>query len=712
MKKTFYKPFHSFVLRSPLYPLEAKDFDAYKNSDCFREAIFLASPELFNGNNSSDPKKQEKFDHSLQKYFHRASTRCTPFGLFAGCSVGRIGEQTRIELEKIENYKRCTRLDMQYLCALIQEIERLPELRTKLLYFPNDSLYRQGGKYRYIEYRYKKTQRLHQVVALEIDEALEQILSLAAKGATIQELSSSFVNQDISYEDAVTYVNEVIESQVLKSELDPCVVGEDVLKTLIVKLSRFGQISILNKLHQIQKLLSEIDAQPIGSTLPLYTEIMKVIRDIGVGFEEKYLFQTDLYIPVKEAVVSKQTTDRLANLIHFLARISPAKSSATLTEFARAFQKRYEEREIPLAEVLDRELGLGYPLSGSRDGDVSPLVEDIILPYQQSNITEIHQSPADRILFRKYVDCIRNGQNKVILSDDDFKDFSFMHTFPDTFAVMCSLTNQNELFIRSIGGSSGVNLLGRFCHLDADIEKLVREVVEYEQKSNPDVIYAEISHLQESRIGNIASRPAVREYTLHYLSNFDRNETNIAVTDLMLSFRDGRLFLRSKKYDKEIAPRLTCAHNYSLSPIPIYRFLCDMQYQGKTGGLQCGWGAPVAEMDYLPRIEYKGIILSRQQWKIKLEEVKGFDKLSEVELDDKMRQLLQARGIPDSVVIPDNDNELFLDFRDRSCQRIFLTTLAKRKGIVIEEFLFDRSHSVVRSEGRGYTNEMIFVFHK
>ena len=712
MDKLIYKPFQKFVLRSPLYSLEAMNSNAYKHTDSFREAIFLASPELFNGNSSSDPKKQEKFELSLQKYYNRASTRCTPFGLFAGCSIGRIGEETLIELESLENCKRCTRLDMQYLCALIQEIERTPEIREILRYYPNDSLYKLGNKYRYIEYHYKKTKRYHNVVSLEVDEALEQVLSLAAEGATVEELTNSFFNEDITRYEAETYVHEVINSQVLKSELDPCVVGGDVLQTLVAKLSLYHDIPFLDKLIRIQKLLEKIDTQPPGTALPVYTEITNIIREIGVNFEEKYLFQTDLLRPVKTAVVSKQITDRLANLIHFLSRITPAKAPATVTEFARAFHDRYEEREIPLAEAMDRELGLGYPLSEGRSGDISPLVDDIILPYQQSYITEIHQYPVDRILLRKYVDCIRNGQNKVILSVEDFKDLSFTYSFPDTIAVMCSQINQNKLYIRSIGGSSGANLLGRFCHLDAGIENFVKEVTEYEQKSTPDVIYAEISHLPESRTGNIASRPAIREYTLHYLSNFERNEPNIPISDLMLSVRDGRLFLRSKKYDKEIAPRLTCAHNYSLSPIPVYRFLCDLQYQGKTGGLRCGWNAPLSEMDYLPRIEYEEIILSREQWKVKPEEVKGFEKLSDVDLDNKLRRLLQARGIPDLVVIPDNDNELFLNFQDHSCQRIFLSTLAQRKGIVIEEFLFDPAQAVVRSEGSGYTNEMIFIFHK
>lgn len=224
MKPSF-SPFDKFVFRTPLFPLDNLLETEAVNSDVFREAIFLASPELYEGCASKDAKKQEKFNQSLLKYYHRATTRCTPFGLFAGCSVGKIGESTSLELKPSENYKRCTRLDMQYLCALIQKIESLPALRRQLRYYPNDSLYKIGGKYRYIEYRYHNRHRLHSVVSLEIDEALECLLSLAADGATMEQLSRSLTDDEISMEQAVEYVNEVIDSQVLKSELDASVVG-------------------------------------------------------------------------------------------------------------------------------------------------------------------------------------------------------------------------------------------------------------------------------------------------------------------------------------------------------------------------------------------------------------------------------------------------------------------------------------------------------
>lgn len=304
MKPTFI-PFPDFVFRTPLFPLDAPAEDTTLSPE-FREALYLASPELYEGCVSKDRKKQTKFERSVLKYRHRAMTRCTPFGLFAGCSTGKIADSTSIELPATTDNKRRTRLDMQYLCALIQEIERDPNVRKQLVYYPNDSLYEIGGKYRYVEYRYKKSQRQHTVASLEIDEALATLLNTAADGATIEQLVQALVDDEITTEQAHEYVIETIASQVLKSELDPCVVGEDVLDTLIDKLSRLQNVPILQPLRQIQELLNRIDAQPVGTTLPLYDEILSTVKNIGVGYEPKYLFQTDMFKPVHRAQVDEK----------------------------------------------------------------------------------------------------------------------------------------------------------------------------------------------------------------------------------------------------------------------------------------------------------------------------------------------------------------------------------------------------------------------
>lgn len=115
MKPTF-TPFPDFVFRTPLFPLDAPAEDTTLSPE-FREALYLASPELYEGCVSKDRKKQTKFERSVLKYRHRAMTRCTPFGLFAGCSTGKIANSTLIELPATTDNKRRTRLHAISVCS-------------------------------------------------------------------------------------------------------------------------------------------------------------------------------------------------------------------------------------------------------------------------------------------------------------------------------------------------------------------------------------------------------------------------------------------------------------------------------------------------------------------------------------------------------------------------------------------------------------------
>src|SRR6185295_7783108 len=96
-----------------------------------------------------------------------------------------------------------------------------------------------------------------------------------------------------------------------------------------------------------------------------------------------------------------------------------------------------------------------------------------------------------------------------------------------------------------------------------------------------EAVFAEIVHLPEGRIGNIAARPVLRAYEIPYLgcsgAALDRQ---IPVTDLRVAVRGGRVRLRSERLGREVIPRLTCAHNFSRRSLGLYRFLCALQLEG------------------------------------------------------------------------------------------------------------------------------------
>src|SRR5262245_11362095 len=101
-----------------------------------REALFVASPDLDERfevwQREPESEAGQKIERALVRYFARMAGRATPFGLFAGCSVGTVGAETSILLPDRASYRRHTRLDMDYLVLLTDALAREPGLRRGL----------------------------------------------------------------------------------------------------------------------------------------------------------------------------------------------------------------------------------------------------------------------------------------------------------------------------------------------------------------------------------------------------------------------------------------------------------------------------------------------------------------------------------------------------------------------------------------------------
>ena len=462
--------------------------------------------------------------------------------------------------------------------------------------------------------------------------------------------------------------------------------------------------------------LTEIDSHPIGDTGGIYPAIIKNIGKTNVSTEIKYLFQTDLLKPVLHSTVNRKIIKDIQNALIFLNKISPPTPSQTnLSKFKENFIKRYEDREMPMLFVLDAELGIGY--ANNNSGDINPIIDDLIIPHGKPT-TNVSFIPVHAILLQKYQ---QSTQKVIELTDEDVKGIdATWDDLPQTFSVICQIIRDNEqgstVYFQSIGGFSAANLLGRFCHLDEQILNHTLDITEKEANANPDVIFAEILHLPESRTGNILLRPVLRTYEIPLLAKSEVSEDNILrADDMYISVINNRIILRSKRLNKEIIPRMSTAHNFrGQNPVPAYHFLCDMQHQNGRSGFGFTWNEAAQQMDYLPRVVYKNCILSRARWRV--HEKGKMKTFYEIKNDDELLQKIKewqvTKKIPDMVLLDDGDNELFVDMNNPVSIRACLSIIKKRPFFHLEEFLFDPTTAVVRSQEGVFTNEFIFSFYR
>lgn len=715
-----YLPFPDFVLRTPLLPFNSLNSNSPSNlsEPLIKEAIFLASPVLlseFNKKGVLNIKEQDRIEYALARYLSRMTTRCTPFGLFAGCTLGKTGNQTNFIIG--DTISRKTRLDMYFLYTLYDYLIKIPEIKNKIKYYSNNSLYRVGKKYRYVEYQATESGRRYEITGVDRSPYLDKILRLASNGTDIQSLIVGLNIDEIPEKDIRLFIDELINSQILIGELCQSVVGDDFLTRVIHLLEAIEcNDSLLAFLKEIRYILDKIDTENSG--LGLYEKIIETIEKTKIPFKEAYLFQTDMFKEAINVSLGDEVSEELQKVMEFLNKITPAQNNESINQFQRRFYERYEDREMSLLEVLDPELGIGYP-SGYESNDISPLVDNMFLPLRMEQ-GNVQINSFETLLLKKVAECIANNQHEIILTNNDIKDFtSNWEDLPPTiytlFETIRSKSDDVLIKLDYFGGSCGANMIGRFAYADENLNLLVKTITQKEKELLPDAILAEIVYLPESRMGNILYRPHIRDYEIPYMAYSDLPSNQLLhLSDLMLSIQKGKLIIRSRKLNKEIIPRLTTAHNYSLSSMPVYRFLCDMQHPSGRNSIYFNWGNLLQrDFIFLPRLRYSNTILSPATWNINIKKIEQFFEIKEdEELITKISKFRDENRIPRYVLMPEGDNELFVDWENVISIRSLFSVIRKKLGVTFKEFLFEPENAVAKSNSGVYRNECLVAFYK
>lgn len=720
-----YIPFNNFLIRTPLNSFNefnGGDIDDIINDDLFQEAIYIASPtlhqeltKLLNGT-AIDEKTKRHIYLSLNRYFSRMSTRCTPFGLFAGCTIGKISKTTSIIINK--SVKTKTRLDMSYLCALSQELLKENEIRNKIKYYPNSTIFQIGNKYRYIETCNEKSKRIHRVSAVDYSCYLAKILESSRKGSTISNLMKLLTSRKVSADEAVSFIQELLASQVLVGELSPMVTGGDFLKHLI---------DILNKLdvntekrvilNSIQKLIYELDLRK-NKSLELYKVIVDLINKLEVPYENQYLFQIDTIREAKCATIGEKIIEELKAAMLFLNKATIGSSqNETLVDFQQKFVERYADREVPLMEALDPDLGLGYPVKSNTEY-YSPLLNNFKLPIKTTSQITYKSNSFFSILLKKTIECMSEKKMEISFTDEDVAGLKenwndVPLTFCSTFQIIKTEKENTLIYLKSLGGNCGANMLARFAHADNMILELTKEIVSKEQQLKPNSLFAEIAHLPEHRVGNILSRPHFRDFEIAYLAHSNLpSQQQIYISDLFLVIKGDKLQLRSRKQNKEVIPCLTNAHNYHNSTIPVYRFLCDMQVQHSRGNLSFQWGSLAHEFTFLPRVRYKNTIISLATWRIMIKDIKYLFSIKDSDLIPKVRIWRLKIGLPECSLLIDGDNTLFVNWENNNSIQALFSIIKSRDLIKLSEFIFEPCSNIVTDiMGNTYLSECIVAFY-
>lgn len=733
-KDAGFSPAGFFVLRTPLLPWD--EFGACGNSTdtpsqrahlqallarpAIREAVFLASPDLEAKlpvwYDDPESEQGQKIEQALVRYVARMAGRATPFGLFGGCSTGTLGVRSRFILPSQAAYERHTRLDMDYVFALTQALAGDPALKPALTYRPNSSLYRAGGRLRYAEARLQGRDRTYQLVAVGITDYLERTLARAADGAKPQALAAALVadDEEVSLDEALAFVEELIDSQLLVPELTPAVTGGEPVPALIQSLQELPVAPVADRLAALQEELATIDRAGIGVAPDRYRGLAASLAPLPAPVELPRLFQVDMIKPAPALTLGPEILSEVQRGIELLRRLNFQPGQEALARFREAFQKRYENREMPLTEVLDEEIGIGF--ATNKESISEPLLAGLALPGGPVPLPA-WQKRHDRLL-GKLTCALAEGAREIELDPRDLPnpEDTQAKPLPASFHVLMRVAAPSEaaiadgefrLLFEHAGGPSGARLLGRFTHTDAALRDHVESYLRAEEAMAPDVIYAEIAHLPEGRIGNVLLRPLLRQYEIPYLGRSGAPaEQQIPVDDLLVSVRDAQVVLRSKRLGCRVIPRLTTAHNFAAGGLGVYRFLCSLQSQGVAPVLAWDWG-PLESAPFLPRVVSGRLVLTLARWRVDENEIATLTRARGEARTAAVGDWRVRRSLPRYIVLADGDNALPVDLENPLSVNSFLTLIRSRKtATLLELFPSPDQLCVAGPEGR-FMHELI-----
>ena len=727
-----YHRLETLILRTPTNSLsqleKLQDLSLLMKDKSFLEALYISSPALYNDikryDEITDKKKLKKITESIYKFYCRMCTRPTPYGLFATCGTLKIDNETNINLEEPKLFIKNIRLDMNFLCALSQSLEKDTEIRKSLKFFPNSSIYSLQESYRYIEYKYKDSSRNHFLSAVPKNEYLEKIFKLAASnGASIDELTNCIIDNEISREDAHEFIVELILNQLLISELEPTVLTGDFLVNIIEIISKIPVANeICETLIDIQQTINDINKTQIGINTEIYETLIKKIETLDIGIDRGKLFQLDYSNTTIQNAFNQNILNDIEKCMEFLNYFNTIKFNS-LETFIEKFSERHEEAEIPLTIALDNETGV-YSASENTEDTTSPLVDDIPVFRNNSGTMEFRWTKKDNYLNHLIQRAIFEDETIIKLDEKDvakyFKKNENIDTVP-SFAVMFSLIKENEqikIELENAGGNnSAIDLQGRFAHINKDIFENIQLIAKAEEADEPDKIFADIVHLPESRVGNILMRPALHTHQIPYLAKATcKNENAIDINDLMVSVKDGQVILRSKRLNKIIIPRLSNAHNYSMSTLNIYSFLCKLQTHNKKSYFGFDLGNCGNIFTYIPRIEFKNIILSLATWNLSkkhfIEIIESNSKNNFEEAVSLFSDFRKKYKIPTKVLLADGDNLLYFNFDDQLSLKVYLDEIKNRDSFTLKEFIMNESSDIVKSGSGNYCHQIIASYIK
>ena len=688
-----FEPLPGFLLRVPLWPVSVLDklperftglipyLTQLYEDPWIREAVNYQSPDLglqidrvLRANESLD--SHPRMWLALLKLICRLSVNPVPFGLSAGSGLGSFGPQTRMILSGPVSHTRRDKVDFGHLLDTARRILSDPEILEELTWFPDTTLYRVGNQWHYIEKSCNsRLGRVEfQVSAAEDQGLLGELFALCREGCRLAVLRKFLLGKGNEIEDVQEFIESLIGSGILVSELEPVVCGEDYTGILEPFCNRLG-FSVVQ-----------------GPQIPV---------------------KTDILLSAKKLQLSDSLVQSIVTGIRLMRWLSEGRKTDGLIRFREAFIRRYGSAQVLLPQLLDPEIGIG--LTGAADGyynDPAAWIDDLDWSRSADPIPIESSEPKknERLLPGTLS---KDGLYHEIEASDLPNDPAWAGDLPDQFWCVGELflneRGQESVFLSHATGGNPAHLASRLAADDPAVHDWIKSMIREAPTKFDDCLEAEVVHVPSGRAGNILRRPSFFEYEIPYMAHSAKPHARIIrIEDIRVSVIDNRVILFSNRHQKRIIPRMTTTYNPDHENLPVYRFLSRVINQD----MESDW-IPYRDSGSLfsPGIRFRNLVLLPPSWRVIADElINEIHPKSQHTDPDGIRAWRTSRSIPVKTVWMEGDKPHLVDFDNESLVLNFWEDLRRNKKLTLIPFY--GGSTPVHSDGGCHANQLILAFRK
>jgi hypothetical protein len=357
------------LLRMPANSWDTYHFDGqgHLNNLYFNAALYIASPLFYNcleQKNFQYAELSEKEQLTLQKYLNRFCFRPTPFGLFAGVTLIRWGEQSGFDLNAIRPEDAIIIPDQACVLKIAEELFQ-NEMKSEGLYEPNPTIYRLLEELRFISTEIDKQDHLRRYLLQSTDYS--KVLKGISLFCKVPKSREEMVKEICRLANCTLAIGEdyfefLIQEQLFVQRYRPNINGPGYLGLLLdhdslaikpsVRTLELNQIldglktaKVINAswFKQINNRLSESIAPAPGNAKPNHLQVI-LNRKIDSG--------------TLDMSYKKMISDGL----FALNKLCPEETVTGMVQFVKAFQRNFEGQTLDLLYALDPEVGIGYSI--------------------------------------------------------------------------------------------------------------------------------------------------------------------------------------------------------------------------------------------------------------------------------------------------------------------------------------------------------------